>query len=155
VALAEVDWAQADRTLQESPLGLKELAEEPRDADQSAWLGLAARGLGRRLEAWQHLVSALEWASKYRGVTELMATLTGIALVLADEGQSERAIEMYALVSRHAFVAHSRWFEDVAGKQLAAVAASLPGPVVTAARERGRARDLDATVSELLTELRT
>jgi hypothetical protein len=50
-------------------------------------------------------------------------------------------------------VANSRWFEDVAGKHIAAVAATLPPEVVAVARERGRARDLEATVAELLAEL--
>jgi len=50
-------------------------------------------------------------------------------------------------------VANSRWFEDVAGRHIAAVAATLPPEVVTAAQERGRARDLEATVAELLVEL--
>ena len=36
---------------------------------------------------------------------------------------------------------------------VAAVAATLPPEVVTAAQARGRARDLDATVAELLEEL--
>jgi hypothetical protein len=36
---------------------------------------------------------------------------------------------------------------------IATVAATLPPEVVAAAQERGRARDLDATVAELLVEL--
>jgi hypothetical protein len=50
-------------------------------------------------------------------------------------------------------VASSRWFKGVAGKHIAAVAATLPPEVVAAAQERGRARDLEATVAELLAEL--
>jgi hypothetical protein len=52
-------------------------------------------------------------------------------------------------------VAYSRWFEDVAGVQVAALAANLSAAEVSAARERGRARDLHATVAELLSEPRT
>jgi hypothetical protein len=84
---------------------------------------------------------------------ELTVTLSGIALLLADEGQIECAIELYALASRYPFVANSHWFADVAGNQLTAATASLPEAVVTAARHQGRARDLMATVEELLTEL--
>ena len=65
----------------------------------------------------------------------------------------ERAVELYALVSRYPFVAKSPWFEVVFGRQIDAIAASLPPEVVAAARERGRARDLHATVAELLAEL--
>jgi hypothetical protein len=76
-----------------------------------------------------------------------------MALLLADRGETERAVELYALASRYPFVANSAWFEDVAGRHIAAVAARLPPDAVVAAQERGRARDLDATVAELLTEL--
>jgi hypothetical protein len=62
---------------------------------------------------------------------------------------------LYALASRYPFVANSRWFEDVAGHHLTAAAATLPSEAVTAARQRGRARDLDTNVRELLSELRT
>jgi DNA-binding SARP family transcriptional activator/predicted ATPase len=154
VALVEANYAQAYRTLQESLLGLKEFADEPWDVNQSAWLGLAARGLERRLEAWQHLVSALEWASKYRGFMELMVALTGIALFLADDGEAERALEVYALAAQQPLVANSRWFVDVAGREIAAVAASLPPDVVAAAQARGQETDLWQAGAELLKTLR-
>jgi hypothetical protein len=65
----------------------------------------------------------------------------------------ERAVELYALASRYPHVANSRWFEDIAGKEIATVAATLPLDVVAAAQERGRTRDLETTVQELLIEL--
>ena len=68
-------------------------------------------------------------------------------------GERERAVEVYALASRHPFVANSRWFYDVFGRHIEALAATLPPEVAEAARERGRARDLEATVKELLVEL--
>jgi hypothetical protein len=85
----------------------------------------------------------------------LFDALPAIALLLADRGETERAVELYALASRYPYVANVQWFEDVAGKQIAAVAATLPPDVVAAAQERGRARDLEATVEELLAELAT
>ena len=154
VALVEAAFAQAYRTLQESLLGLKEFADEPWDVNQSAWLGLAARGLNHRPEAWQHLISALEWASKGQRFMELMVSLAGIALLLADDGEVERAIELYALASRYQFVANSRWFEDVIGQHIAAVATTLSPEHVIAARRCGQASDLASSVEELLTELR-
>jgi len=41
----------------------------------------------------------------------------------------------------------------VAGRHIAAIAATLPPEVVEAAQERGRAREREATVAELLVEL--
>jgi len=153
VALVEAAFAQAYRTLQESLLGLKEFTDEPWDVDQSAWLGLAARGLERRPEAWQHLASALDWVGRHHHFMELMVALAGIALLLADEGEAERAIELYALASRYPFVANSHWFEDVVGREIAAIAATLPPDVVQASQTRGQAKDLWPTAAELLEEL--
>jgi tetratricopeptide (TPR) repeat protein len=153
VALVEPAFDQAYWTLQESRRGLQEFADEPWDVDQSAWLGLAARGLERRAEARQHLASALDWAGRHQQFMERMVALAGIALLLADEGEAEQAIELYALASRYPFVANSRWFEHVAGREIAAVAATLHPQVAAAARERGQARDLNTTMQELLAEL--
>jgi len=75
------------------------------------------------------------------------------ALLLVDEGQVERAVELYALASLEPYVANSRWFEDVAGREIGALGAALPPEVAAAAQERGSERDLWATVEELLAEL--
>ncbi len=153
VALVEAAFGQAYQTMQESLAVLKQVVDDPWDIHHSAWLGLAARGLGRRSEAWQYLVSALDWASKHPQFIELMVALAGIALLLADEGEAEHAIELYSLASRHPFVAKSLWFEDVAGRHIAAVAGTLPSQVVATTQERGQSRDLEATVGELLIDL--
>lgn len=87
-----------------------------------------------------------------------MAVITALpatALLLAGQGEPERAVELYALASRHPYVANSRWFEDVFGQQIATIAEALPPKAISAAQERGRARDLWATAKELLTELET
>ena len=57
---------------------------------------------------------------------------------------------LYALASRYPLVTNSRWFDDVAGRDISAVAETLPPNVVVAAQDRGRARDLWTTAEELL-----
>jgi hypothetical protein len=49
-------------------------------------------------------------------------------------------------------VSRSCWFNDIFGRHIAAVAATLPPDVVSAAQERGRTRDLETTTAELLAE---
>ena len=83
----------------------------------------------------------------------LVDTLAPVAFLLADRGEVERAVELYALASRHPNVACSRWFGDMVGRHIAAAAAALPFGAVVAAQERGRAGDLYAMAAELLTEL--
>jgi hypothetical protein len=77
-----------------------------------------------------------------------------MALLLAADGEKERAVELYALASRYPLVSQSRWFADVVGRQITAAADTLPADQVAVLQEHGRARDLEATVAELLSELR-
>ena len=115
-------------------------------------MGMAAWGLDDLRQARQHLYQALRMAARIRAAAQLLLTLAGIALLLAKQGQRERAVELYALLSRYPTVANSRRYEDTFGRHISAIAASLPPDVVAAAQERGRARKLKATVMELLVE---
>ncbi len=115
-------------------------------------LGPAVLGLGEIARAQQHLVEALGIASSIQLKTAVLCALASTALLLAASGQPERAVEVYALASRDPLVANSRWFEDVVGVQVTAASAALPPDVVTAAKARGKARDLNGTLTELLAE---
>ena len=153
VALGEEAYAEACRLLEESVTFLR----GAEILDNLAWAlavsAYAARGLSQLSWAGQCLSEALRIYSETGVFFSPMYGLPAAALLLADGGQDERAVELYALASRYPFVANSRWFEDVAGRHIAAVAAALPPDVVAAAQERGRARDLEVTVAELLEEL--
>jgi hypothetical protein len=54
---------------------------------------------------------------------------------------------------RDAYIANSRWFEAIAGQEIAQAAAALPPAVVTAAEARGQARDPGQAAADLLAEL--
>jgi predicted ATPase/DNA-binding SARP family transcriptional activator len=114
--------------------------------------GFAAWELGRGEEAWAYVCEALAIGLETEGFLALAGGLAATALLLANGGARERAVELWALLSRHPQIGNSRWYEDVAGQHIAALAADLPGEVVAAAQERGRARDLGSTVEELLAE---
>ena len=83
----------------------------------------------------------------------LLWALPAMALLLAGEGEIERAVELYALASRYPLVAESRWFADVVGDTIVEATATLPAERVAVLQKRGRARDLSAAVKELLGEL--
>jgi hypothetical protein len=119
-----------------------------------ACLAIAAHGLGDTPGVRQHLSQALEIAQESGAVPPLLWALPATALLLAGEGENERAVELYALASRFPLVARSRWFTNVAGNTLADVAAALPVKQVAVLQECGRARDLQATIKDLLSELR-
>ena len=150
---ARKGYTEALRMAQESIAISREDDWQHAKATALPVLGLAAHGLDRREQAKQRLYESLQ-ASFEIGVFQwTVLPLSAIAILLADVGEHERAVEVYALAYRYPLVANSRWFEDVFGPHIEEVAAALPPEVVAAARERGRARDLEATVKELLAEL--
>jgi tetratricopeptide (TPR) repeat protein len=132
---------------------LRTLKEGGSRAGTLARLGMADRALSHRPDAVQHVRQALRVAVDGTFWIGLMYTLPVAALLLADAGRKELAVEIYSLAARYPYVDNSRWFEDLAGGHIAAAAASLPPETRKAARERGRARDLWATAEELLLEL--
>jgi len=117
------------------------------------YAGHAARRSGQTAQARGYLVDALRMGIAIRSFRGVWIALPAVALLLADRGQAERATELYALAWSVPHIAHSRWYEDVAGRELAAAATALPAEVRVAAQARGRARDLWATAQKLLEEL--
>jgi tetratricopeptide (TPR) repeat protein len=116
-------------------------------------LGITALRRGQPSQARRYCFDALREVTKTRNVTELITVLPTMALYVANRNEVERAVELYALASRYPFIANSRWSEEVVGEPIAAMAATLPPDILTAAQERGRARDLWATADALLNEL--
>ena len=153
VALTHEAYNEAQRLLQESIASLRQRG----GGIWLSWLlivlGYAEWGLGNNFLAQQHLAEGVGIALKQETIAKLRYALPLAALLLADQGQKERAIELYALALQSPFVANSRWHEAVAGRHIAAAAECLPPEVVAAAEARGRARDLWATAEELLEEL--
>jgi predicted ATPase/DNA-binding SARP family transcriptional activator len=116
-----------------------------------AALGMAAIRRGDRTQTVQVLREALQIVAETGSFLALGWVIPGVVALLLEQGERERAVELYAMAcSRYPFVIASRWFEDMIGRQVAAAAAALPPAVVEAAEARGRERDPERTVAELL-----
>jgi tetratricopeptide (TPR) repeat protein len=115
--------------------------------------GLAAVRQGRPDQARRDLYEGLAPALARGSYLSYLFGLPSAALLLLGEGRVERAVELYALALEQPFVASSRWYEDVVGRQIDAAAATLPPEVVASAQASGRARDLETTVRELVADL--
>jgi predicted ATPase/class 3 adenylate cyclase/tetratricopeptide (TPR) repeat protein len=155
-AVAGEAYVEAHQLLGESVSVLREIGHRENLGCALAVLGYAARGLGHLPQARQHLHEALQVVAEIGAFVPLVLALPAVALLLADRGDAqgaERAAELYGLAWRYPFVANSRWFKDVAGRRIAATTVALPPDVIAAAQERGRARDRDTTVAQLLAEL--
>jgi tetratricopeptide (TPR) repeat protein len=149
VALAEGSYEEADRWFQECPRPL----EKPDRAKLRACHGYAFQGLGQTAQAQAFFYQALCMANEGKLYPPLLHALPGIALLFADQGEIDRAVELYALASTFDWVAKSKWFADIAGDKIAAMAEGLPSEVVEAAKARGRELDLWDTAKALLAEL--
>jgi predicted ATPase/DNA-binding CsgD family transcriptional regulator len=149
-ALATGAFTEADRYLTESAEAAGRYTEDRYKHGQDVMLGLAARGLGRPSEAAQQLRSALRQTRSVMRFPVRMVVLVGLSLLYADEGQAERAVELFSLASRYGFVANSIWFQDIVGETITKATVELSPRVLRAARQRGTALDLDDTIGELL-----
>jgi tetratricopeptide (TPR) repeat protein len=155
-AMAQEAYAEAAQWLGESVA----IFRSRRDVHSREWLawslaalGRAAHGLGNRSEAQGHLFEALGIAVDMGAFIPLLHLMPIIPVVLADAGEVERAVELYALAESHPFVANSQLFKDIAGRFVEAAAATLASDVVAATWERGRALDWWDTAAELLDKL--
>ena len=152
LAVHDREYGDAKKLLIESIRCLEITFRRDWVARAQAASSYAARGLGDREAAREHLVRALRWATGRGSYLALVETLPAAAWLLSEQGEVERAVEIYALACTLPAVANSVWYQDVVGRPIAEAAESLPPEVVTAAKERGRARDMNATLEELLAE---
>jgi hypothetical protein len=104
--------------------------------------------------ATRHLEEALQMASMDNDQMSQYWILPAVALLLVKKAEREKALEIYAFSLTHPFFKKNLLFHDVFGKPIGKAAADLPPDVVEATKERGRNRDLQTTVQELLMMLK-
>jgi tetratricopeptide (TPR) repeat protein len=101
IALAQEQFEEAREWLTRSLTQWREIGNRREIASNLAYLRLAERGLGRPALAWQHLEEALHTATETGSRPPALSALGGIAVLLADEGDVERAVELYAATARY------------------------------------------------------
>jgi len=153
IALAEGAYSEARRWGAEAISLLDAVGERYFLNLAHMWSALAERDLGNQREARRHVITALRSLLEQKTWAATIHALATIALLLADEEEPERAVEIYALTERENPFPHNSWSFAVYRRELAAIAAALPADVAAAAQTRGRERDLWATAEELLAEL--
>jgi hypothetical protein len=149
-ALAAEAYIEAEQSLREGIAVLRELVHWDGVAAAGATLAVAALRLGRPLLAKQCLCESVRAVVEVGGFYSPMPTLSAMALHEANWGSGERVVELYTLASCSPLVANSHWYEDVAERYIASIAAALPPAVVAAAQERGRRLDLADVMAEQL-----
>ncbi|MFC1996737.1 LuxR C-terminal-related transcriptional regulator [Chloroflexota bacterium] len=123
-------------------------------AGNDLYWGIVAAAMGQTAVARQHLQAELETVLRRKDQINLANVLAAIALLQAKGNNAVAALENYALAQQHSFVANSRWYEDVVGRYIAEIAATLPLEIVEAAQKRADSIDLWETAEKLVFELR-
>jgi predicted ATPase/DNA-binding SARP family transcriptional activator len=152
IVLAKGAYAESQEWFLESIPVYQDLGPRDTLAQALACQGFAARGLNLTLQAQEYFMDALRVAIKGEDFFPLIHALPGIALLFADQGDIERAVELYALASSFGVVANSKWFADIAGDEIASAAEELPVKIFEAAKTRGRELDLWERAAGLLEE---
>jgi predicted ATPase/DNA-binding SARP family transcriptional activator/Tfp pilus assembly protein PilF len=133
----------------------KQLAQESKDSFQTCgsdlYLGWAALGSGEYQVAGLYFHGVLKAATEAQMVPLTLDAVAGFAHLLARTGKPARAVELLALVMGQP--ASAQECKDRAARLQAELTTELPTELVGAAQGRGRARELDATVAELLSEM--
>src|SRR5690606_24852452 len=99
------------------------------------------------------LLEVIRTSTKQHAFVPLILALPAIALMLAEQGHPQRAVELYALAWRYPILANAQSSIDSFGKSLDTVVAMLPPKIAAAAQARGRALDLWETAAALDDEL--
>ncbi|MCP5098146.1 MAG: tetratricopeptide repeat protein [Chloroflexi bacterium] len=153
IVLVEGEAEQAERHFQESAEILQKMKERSLLPDVLFCLAFTARALNNRQQAIRYMIQALTIAIETAPLNPMRFELPGMALLLADQGELEQAVEFYAAGLQSGYMANSRWFEDIAGRYISEIGNTLPQDVVAAAQDRGRERNLWTTANVLLANL--
>lgn len=113
-------------------------------------IALVERIHGRTSRAWGAVAAGLRIGLQHRSFMTIVGAIRAAALLLADAGDVERAVELGEL---NRSLNYGKWVEDLYYQQLDTHAATLAPDRAAAARQRGRARDPWAAAGELLEEI--
>ncbi|MFC1849413.1 protein kinase [candidate division CSSED10-310 bacterium] len=153
VAMATKQVEKARDFLQESVAILKSIKHQDQLVISLAVLGGAYCDMGHSDKALETFWEALCTANRNKAYVPLLVVLSATACYLARRGDETLAIEVYALTSQRSFVAKSSWFRDTIGQHIEELKRSLSAAEVNTLIERGKKRELEPTVQEIMDHL--
>jgi tetratricopeptide (TPR) repeat protein len=151
--LALGNLSKAELFLQQSQTALKDVPPESVTLLHHSSLGIASLKSNKPDRSKVHILNGLLKGMEIKSAIVLLYAISCAALFLANQGDLERAVEIYALAKRYPWIAKSQWYQDVIEAPLNTLTDSLLPEVIATAQQRGRERDLEETVQELITEL--
>jgi len=122
--------------------------------NEKGWMFTALTGLSRaelalenRPSAWEFAHQALRCSREVQLYTFFAyLSIAEVALLLADQGEIIKALELYGFVLQQGHLAKSRWFADVYGKFIEEAAVQVSLEEQAAAKKRGQEFDFWRTM---------
>jgi DNA-binding SARP family transcriptional activator/predicted ATPase len=148
------DWDGAEPELRNYYEKVMSLPRYDMAGQPLALLGYIAYRRGDRAAALGYLEQALVNGMEKGFFWVFMLALATLAVMLAEAGELEQALEVYAAVTAHPCAGNSQWFEDLFGTPLREMCAGLPSEAIEAAQRRGRSRKLREVGEGYLEKLR-
>jgi predicted ATPase len=142
------DYAQAKPLYQEGVTQYQQIGIKSGLANTLGNLGEACYSLGDHAGARRYLCQALEIAQEIGAIPSVLKSLVWLAALWAQEGKTTQSLELLAFAMHQSAITQNARNHAVALS--AELAADLAPDVVTEAKARGQARELDALVAEIL-----
>jgi tetratricopeptide (TPR) repeat protein len=152
-ALAMASYDEAEQLARQAISGSRRMGDLYRVSTNLACLGYVFRALGDARASKDAILEALQIATDIKNYIALMWVLPATALLMIDNDEVVRAVEIIALVKHYPILAKSRWMDDIAGQVVDSAATALAPDVVKTAQARGRTLDLWDSAARLLDEL--
>jgi tetratricopeptide (TPR) repeat protein len=148
MASAQAQHAEAERLLHESLALLEEIGYPRGIAQAHIDLGNVAYARGDHQTARRHFAEALHTAATAHLLPLALDALSKIAMLLIDDGASERALALCAHILHSPAATHATREHTI--QLRAKLLATMPPHQAVAAEERGRTQPLDALVADVL-----
>jgi DNA-binding SARP family transcriptional activator/predicted ATPase len=152
--LLSSDWDKAEQEFNQYSDHCLSLSYLDRVGQPLALLGYIAYRRGDRQKALDYLEQSLDNGMWKGFFAVFMLALSVVAVMLAEAGKLEQAVELYATITAHPFARNSQWSEDMFGRPLQGLWAGLPPEIISAAQERGSQRQLREVGEEYLGKIR-
>jgi tetratricopeptide (TPR) repeat protein len=110
-------------------------------------LSRAELALGDRAGAWQHAIQALRLYREGNVLDYFVyQALAVFALLLADKGDIQQALELYGKASSQPNLANSRWFADLHGREIEKAASHMACEEQAELKQAGQSMDLSQSL---------
>ena len=158
VCLAMRRYGEARERYQETLEILQRIDFQPYFGILFCKFGYLAVASGDHQDAQKRFISALEIGLDFQTSATIktanlcLDTLPGVAALLAQTRETERAVEIAALAGNH--VLSDPFTKRKAKTILSELSVQLPPEIFSAAQERGKSLDVEATAQELLKDLK-